>query len=257
MMFQILEYLKFLWRSTNQHGVHSPFVYDLVTKCFYDNQAYDDYDKIEVYRNELLQNNTVINITDFGSGSKVFNSNARAISQMAKTSGTTLKRAKLLYRIISYFEPQHILELGTSLGIATHAMALGNPQVDILSIEGCANLTQQTQKQLSQFDITNVTIKTGDISEMLDDLKTSGFDLVFFDANHTKEATLDYFNTLVTAVHNDSVFIFDDIHWSSGMKAAWEDIKDHPSVSVTIDTFFWGFVFFRKEQAKENFSIRV
>ena len=56
---------------------------------------------------------------------------------------------------------------------------------------------------------------------------------------------------------NDSVWIFDDIHWSVAIEEAWEIIKQHPKVKVTIDTFQWGLVFFRSEQAKEHFTIRV
>ena len=81
--------------------------------------------------------------------------------------------------------------------------------------------------------------------------------MIYFDGNHQKEATLQYFNQLLKTAHNDSVFIFDDIHWSKEMTEAWETIKNHPKVTVTIDTFFWGFVFFRKEQVKEHFIVRL
>ena len=53
-MYQILSYIKFLFTSTNQHGIHSPFVYDLVTKCFYDKTNYKDYNRIKNYREVLI-----------------------------------------------------------------------------------------------------------------------------------------------------------------------------------------------------------
>lgn len=256
-MFQIIEYITFLFKSTNQHGVHSPFVYDLVTKCFYDKTQYDAYAQLSEYRSSLLSNDQVIDITDFGSGSRVFKSNSRAVKAIAKTSGTTVKRAELLYRIAHYFQPEQTLELGTSLGIATQAMALGNEKNNMLSIEGCPNSAEIAQQQLSNFNVNNVTIKTGSFETFLPKLKDNTYDLIFFDGNHNKTATLHYFNELLNTVHNDSVFIFDDIHWSKDMADAWDTIKAHPKVTVTIDTFFWGFVFFRKEQAKENFVIRL
>ncbi|HEU0137328.1 MAG TPA: class I SAM-dependent methyltransferase, partial [Flavobacterium sp.] len=77
------------------------------------------------------------------------------------------------------------------------------------------------------------------------------------DGNHQKVATLRYFDLLLPTVTNDSVWIFDDIHWSRDMEDAWEEIKAHPKVTVTIDTFQWGIVFFRKEQRKEDFFVRV
>ena len=42
-----------------------------------------------------------------------------------------------------------------------------------------------------------------------------------------------------------------------GSSASIELIKKHPKVTVTVDLFYFGIVFFRKEQAKEHFKIRV
>ena len=256
-MFQIIQYIKFLFNSTNQHGVHSPFVYDLVTKCFYDKTNYEHYSKLKAYRKSLLNNNQTIEISDFGSGSRVFKSNTRAINSIAKTSGTSLKRAKLLYRITNYFKPNHTLELGTSLGIATQAIALGHVQNNIVTVEGCPNISKFTHQNFLNYNIDNIKLKTGEFSAVISDLENKNYDLIFFDGNHNKDATLHYFNLLVNKTHNESIFIFDDIHWSKGMSESWELIKAHPKVSVSIDTFFWGLVFFRKEQAKENFNIRL
>lgn len=256
-MFQIIEYIKFLFKSTNQHGVHSPFVFDLVTTCFYDNTSFSDYLKLTKYRKSLLANKKIIEITDFGSGSRVFKSNSRAVNTIAKTSGSTLKRAKLLFRITRYFKPSDSLELGTSLGIATQAMALGHPKNHVTTLEGCPNIAEVARQQFRNFNMSNVTQKIGEFQSLLSTLDKKQFDLVFFDGNHNKEATLQYFHNLVEHAHNDSVFIFDDIHWSKDMVEAWSNIKSHPKVTVSIDTFFWGVVFFRKEQAKENFIIRL
>ena len=256
-MFQILEYIKFLFTSTNQHGVHSPFVFDLVTKCFYDKSSYKDYETLRSYRNNLLDNNTKINITDFGSGSRVFKSNSREIRKIAKTSGSSLKRIKLLYRITTYFKPNKSLELGTSLGMATQALALGHGKNSITSIEGCDQITKIAVSQLKKFNVSNVKIINSTFETSLADLSIRKFDLIFFDGHHSKEATLRYFEALLSTAHNDSIFIFDDIYWSPEMKEAWTKIKADPEVTVTIDTFFWGLVFFRKEQLKQNFKIRV
>ncbi len=256
-MFQIIAYIQFLLRSTNQHGVHSPFVYDLVTQCFYDKTNYPDYKALKTYRKALLGNTDHISIQDFGSGSRVFNSNERSISAMAKHSGSSQKRVQLLYRLVRYFKPQTTLELGTSLGMATQAMALGHPNNHITTIEGCSNTSAFAQKQLSKIKPNNIEVITGDFDTVLPQLKTPQYDFIFIDGNHNKTATLHYFELLLDKAHNDTIFIFDDIYWSKDMKAAWQQITTHPKVTVTIDTFNWGIVSLRKEQAKENFTIRV
>ncbi|WGD34894.1 class I SAM-dependent methyltransferase [Olleya sp. YS] len=254
---QITSYFKFLKRSTNQHGVHSPFVFDLVTKCFYNKSNHVAYKTIKDYINQLLKSNQTIDVKDLGSGSQVFKTNSRLVSKMAKVAGSSFKDAKLLYRLSNYFQFNSILELGTSLGIATHAMHLGNPKAKITTVEGCPNISTFSQNTFNNFNLNNIDLLTGDFTIVINQLKTTTFDLIYFDGNHQKEATLNYFETLLPNSHNNSVFIFDDIYWSKDMTDAWESIKKHPKVTVTIDTYHFGLVFFRKEQAKEHFTIRI
>lgn len=257
MQFRIISYLKFLWGSKNQHGVHSPFVYNLVTKCFYDRKPKPQYAALHRYREYLLQNTATIDVVDFGAGSKIFKSNSRPISKIAKTAGITKKRAELLLRVSAYFQPKNILEIGTSLGLATVTMALGNETAKIMTLEGCPQTASVAQQQFKAFDLVNVESVVSKFESYLADLQQRTFNLIYFDGNHQKEATLNYFELLLPTVTNDTVWIFDDIHWSEQMEDAWEAIKKHPKVTVTIDTFQWGLVFFRKEQEKEHFIIRA
>ncbi len=256
-MYQVLAYIKFLLSSTNQHGVHSPFIYNFVTKCLYDKKKYEAYSKIKDYRNALFRNNDTIEITDFGSGSRVFKSNIRTASDIARNSGTPIKRAKLFYRLTQYFKPKNTLELGTSLGIATHAMALGYSENKITSIEGCSKISLYAKQQLTNFKIENTTIETGEFKTILPQLKEPNYNLIFFDGHHNKDATIQYFESLLCKANNETIFVFDDIYWSKGMTEAWEYIKTHSAVTVTVDCFHLGVVFFRKEQVKEHFKIRV
>ncbi|KAB8151863.1 class I SAM-dependent methyltransferase [Kordia sp. TARA_039_SRF] len=254
MWYQVFAYLKFLFKSSNQHGIHSPFVYDLVTKCFYDTTPREHYKVIENYRQELLQNHTEIEVTDFGAGSRVFSSNKRKISAIAKNAGITKKRAQLLSRLTSYLNCNKCLELGTSLGIGTIAM---KNATDVYTIEGCPETAKIAEQQLRKYEMDNVSMTIAPFEKSVSLFADELFDLVYVDGNHQKAATLSYFEQLLKSAHNDTVFIFDDIHWSKEMTEAWEIIKNRPEVTVTIDTFFWGFVFFRKEQVKEHFIVRL
>ena len=259
-MLQIIKsYLNFLWNSKNEHGVHSPFVFDLVTKCFYDTKKHTEYSLLKEYRKSLLKNKNYIEVSDYGAGSKVFKSNKRQISKIAQTAGISQKRAELLFRITKYFKPDSILELGTSLGLATSALALGNTKSRIKTLEGCQNTIHQCQLQLQKFNINTVECINTEFSSYLKNfqLPTSNFQLIYFDGNHSKQSTLNYFELLLPTISNESVWIFDDIHWSLEMEEAWEIIKNHPRVTVSIDTFQWGIVFFRYEQEKEHFVIRI
>ena len=256
-MFQIIAYIKFLFHSTNEHGVHSPFVYDLITKCFYNKKPLLVYKQLHQYRADLLANTGDIEVTDFGAGSRVFKSSKRQIAAIAKTAGITTKRAQLLARLAQYFNFNHVLELGTSLGLASSAIAFANPKTNITTLEGCPETAAIAKAQFRAHQLQNINSVTTDFSDYLS-ANTQSYDLVYFDGNHQKEATLAYFNTLVQQATNDTVYIFDDIHWSKDMEDAWATIKNHPKVKITVDTFYWGFVFFRAENKhKEHFIIRA
>lgn len=259
MLQQIKSYIKFLYNSKNHHGVHSPFVFDLVTNCFYDKTKYPEYSTLKDYRNTLLENKNFIEVTDFGAGSRVFKSNIRQISKIAENAGISKSRAKLLFRIVNYFQPECILEIGTSLGLATAALSLGNKKAQIITLEGCLQTLSIAKNQCQIQNLQNIEF----INTKFDDyfqnskLETQNSKLIYFDGNHSKVATLNYFELLLPTITNHSIFIFDDIHWSKDMEETWKIIKNHSKVTVTIDTFQWGIVFFRTQQVKENFTIRT
>ncbi len=258
MWFKIKSYFLFLIKSTNKHGIHSPFIYNLVTKCFNLKTSSVNKKQIHNFQNFFLKNSTTISVNDFGNGSKIFKTSNRKVAKIAKIAGISKKRAHLLVRIVAYFMPKNILELGTSLGLSTAAISIGNPNASIITIEGCKNTAQKAQELFSEFNLTKIQLINNEFKNVLPELtKNSTFDLIYFDGNHQKEATLNYFNQCLATAHNNSVFIFDDINWSKEMQQAWLAIKNNPKVTITIDTYFWGIVFFRTEQAKQHFTIRI
>lgn len=256
-LHQIFAYIKFLFNSTNQHGVHSPFVYNFVTKCLYDKEKYQAYTDLNNYRNTLKNSKVELDVTDLGEGSKVLDSNKQKVSQMVASSSCSKKEARLLFRVARYFKLNAVLELGTSLGMGTYAFALGNKNIKITTIEGCKNTSNFSESQFQKLGINDVNFKIGTFFSEIKELEAPYFDCIYFDGHHNKEATIQYFEALLPKAKNDSIFIFDDIYWSKEMAEAWDCIKNHSAVTVTVDCFHLGFVFFRKEQAKEHFKIRL
>jgi predicted O-methyltransferase YrrM len=260
LLYSILSYFKFLIRSKNEHGIHSPFVYDFTTKCLYKKNT-DSKPQLKIlkaFQKDLLSNKNLITVTDFGAGSRVFKTNHRIISAIAKNAGISNKRAKLLFKITQYFKPEHILEIGTSLGISTACMHLGNPKTKITTLEGCKETAKIAKEQFEKFNFREIKIQIGEFKNTLSEtLKNNNFDLIYFDGNHQEESTINYFLECLKYANNNSIFIFDDIHWNEGMCRAWEFIKNNEKVTISIDTFQWGLVFFRAEQRKEHFNIRI
>jgi predicted O-methyltransferase YrrM len=255
-MYLIISYIKFFFKSIKLQGVHSPFVFDLVAKCFRDKKDYAEYSILEKYNKQLSQSKATISITDFGSGSRVFRSNERQVSAMAKYAGISKKRQRLLFRLTHYFDFQNTLELGTSLGKATIAFALSEKN-NITTVEGCPATADYTGKSLKNAGCKNISVINDSFENFLNNPLPFSPDFIYIDGNHTYKDTLHHFQKLLPDVHNETVMIFDDIYWSKEMQRAWKEIAAHPKVTVAIDSFYWGMAFFRKEQEKESFTIRL
>lgn len=256
MIHQSKSYIKFIRLAKNRHGVHSPFVYDLVTNCFNDKTKYPEYETLKKHRKALRGDTSKFEMKDFGQGSRVFKGNARKVSAVIKNAGMKKKRQRLLFRLAKYFKSETVLELGTSLGLGTVALSLSNEFSAIQTVEGCPNTLQKAQEYFEKFNLHNIQIHQKLFSEFLQNTSEK-FDLIFIDGDHNGERTLEYFHSLLKNVHNNSVIVFDDIYWSKDMTTAWQQIIANDIVTVSIDTFQWGLVFFRKEQAKQHFIIRI
>ena len=257
MLYPAKAFLTFLINSKNQYGVHSPFLFDYMTKGL-KNQGNIKWDNITSLRKELERNNLEIEVTDFGAGSKVFKTNKRRIADIASTAGISKKRGKLLAKTVAYFKPQHILEIGSSLGMSTSYMALGNPEAQITTLEGCPAIAEIAKENYFKLGFSNINMVVGQFEDSLDDvIADQSFDLIFFDGNHQKKPTVTYFEKCLKSAHEDSVFIFDDIHWTEEMEAAWDHIRNHNKVTLSVDTYKWGLVFFHKGRGKEHFTLRI
>jgi predicted O-methyltransferase YrrM len=254
----LLNYISYLFSAGDEHSIHSPFVFDLYTKAIKPRKKFYVFNGIESLRNELLQSKRSITIKDFGAGSKVDSSLTRTIGSIAKHSEKAPHIAHLIFRIIEYLKPTVIFDLGTSLGITTIYEASVHQRSKVITFEGCPETSMIARENFRRRHLTNIELIEGNIDETLPKKtkEIQQIDYVFFDANHRYEPTIRYFETCLEKAHDDSVFVFDDIHWSQEMEKAWEYIRNHPRVIITIDLFFIGLVFFRKKQPKQHFTLK-
>ena len=259
------KYLHYYLTAANGkgHGIHSPFVFDFVTKVLPHRHRYPAYDAIEDLRRRLRNDPTMLEIEDFGAGStrnktRGVSKDARSVSDLARHAAKPPRLGQLLFRVAGHYQPATMLELGTSLGLSTAYLAAGAPQSRLHTIEGAPAVAAKAKANLRELDI-DAGLITGNFDTVLPSLLAAipPVDLAFIDGNHRLEPTLSYFDLLARHAARPSILIFDDIHWSAEMEKAWTAIKDDPRVYLTIDLFFIGFVFFREEfRIKQHFIIR-
>ena len=252
------DYLLHRLRGKSRHGLHSPFVYRLVDEVIYDFSVKKVYDQIENIRVELFSDNQMITVTDLGAGSLVNNNRQKKVSDIAHNALKPPKLAQLLYRLVDDLKPRNMIELGTCLGITSLYLKNAAPDAQLFTLEGCpetAGIAASVFKKANIDDIKQITGNFDDtLPGVIDGLDQ--LDSVFVDGNHQKDATLNYFEWCLPKVHENTLLIFDDIYWSEGMKEAWNMIKSHPQVTVTVDLFWIGLVYFKSGQVKEDFLVR-
>jgi len=260
--FQLVKkYIHYYFSAANGrgHGIHSPFVFGFIKNVLRDKKKHPYFSIIETGRQKLLKQQGEIEVTDFGAGSAVIKTSKRAVAAIAASSLKPEKYARLLFRIVHYYQPDTILELGTSFGITSSYLAAANTRAKLYTIEGSESIAGIAGMTFEHMGLTNIELISGDFNQtlpaILEKLKT--IDLAFIDGNHRKEPTLEYFKQILDHSNDSSILIFDDIHWSAGMEAAWDIIKQDPKVTLTIDLFFMGIVFLNPDiNHKQHYTIR-
>jgi predicted O-methyltransferase YrrM len=260
--FQLAKkYLKYSLTASNSkgHGVHSPFVFEFIKFVLNDKKKYDVYQTIEKQRQVLLNDKTIIEVEDFGAGSTVIKTKKRVVKDIAASSLKPKKYSKLLFRMIQFYNKKNVLELGTSFGITTAYLASAKNNPAVTSMEGSQSIANIAQQSFDALQLKNIDIIRGDFEKILSPFleNAATIDFAFLDGNHRKIPTLQYFKQILSNSTAETIVVFDDIHWSKEMEEAWEEIKTHEAVTLSIDLFFIGIIFLKKDfKVKQHFVVR-
>lgn len=251
-------YLGYYWRARTCYDVHSPFVSALLAATLEDKRWFYAFENIAYLRQQLQRDRRVIEMTDYGAGSFVSRSSHRKVSHLVRHSAVSPGAGQLLFRLALFLQPATILELGTSLGISALYLGSADRRARMLTLEGSPQPAGIAATILKEASIKAAEVRIGPFSETLQPaLKDLGkVDFFHLDGDHRRSATLDYFEQCLEYAHEESVFCFSDIYWSKEMMTAWEELKQHPRVTLSIDLFHYGLLFFRPQiREKQHFTL--
>jgi len=239
---EIIDYLKFRLKSVNAHGLHSPFMYQLATQCFYDKKTYPNYKKLKKYcQSENLQNISKLTNT----------------KEIIRKKQITHKKIKAFYRLSQYFKPKKIIEWGNSLGCFTYALKLGNPKAEIINVIDDKNNSNIAVEFASKK--IDVNFVTPDIFfSNINNNTSQTFDMILIDDDiNLKMSVSELFEKLKKHIHNDTVVIVNNVHRLEKTQKEWKKIIESQFVRQSVNCFYFGLIFFRKNQFKQNFNIRL
>lgn len=255
----VLKYINYKLTAYTEHDLHSPFLYNFYMELIKNTHPFGDFEDLTKIRKELKTNTTTIEVTDFGAGSKKLHSNTRQINQIAKHGIAQNKQAEFLYRLVNKFVPNTMVELGTSVGLTSLYLSKASPKSTLYTIEGCSNLFHFSKELFQKQRAQNIQSINGNFNVKFPELlsQINSLDFLYIDGNHAYKPTMNYFKMALEKKNAQSIFVFDDIYWSDDMQKAWKEIYEHPEVTVSLDLFYFGIVFFRTENKnKEHFVLK-
>ena len=253
-----VRYLKYYWRARTRYDVHSPFVSSFLQNTLDDNRSYYIFGHVQLLREKLSLNDDSIRIVDHGAGSQLGNKETSTVKHIAHTAAISPVAGHLLFRIVNFLHPKTIMELGTSLGVSAIYQLAASRNADMTTIEGNPEVAAIARKNLKEFGLGSFEVLDGSFHEVLPKIIPThdSVDFFHFDGDHRYQPTLDYFEQCLSLIHEDSVFCIGDIYWSAEMEQAWKELKQHTQVTLSIDCFHFGLLFFRTEQRqKEDYTL--
>ncbi|MCB2206924.1 MAG: class I SAM-dependent methyltransferase [Bacteroidetes bacterium] len=253
-------YIRYYFKSKSRYVIHSPFTYQLIQNIFDNKTVHPELKNLDKAKKQLFKRTAAIETTDLGAGAgnKQYATYIDKLGKIARRRSPGTKSLHILFNLSRHFHPNYILEFGTSAGISASYIGKANHFKKFVSMEGCAVLAAHAREYFTELKLSGIEVKVGDFDVILDKTldEFEQLDLVFVDGNHRKRQTLDYFRRCLKKTHENSIIVFDDIHWSAEMEEAWMIIKENEKISVTVDLFNMGIVFFRSGINKQDFIIR-
>lgn len=250
-------YLHHWLHALNEHSLQAPLVYSLYCDIIKKDQLLPAFQPIEEARRRLLRCSDQVPISDLGAPSRVSKQTARRVRSLARHGLSSPKFGRLLYRLATYNSSDHIVELGTSLGITTLYLATARPSASVYTLEGASAVADRAEDIFRKQGQANIQLIRGNIDQTLPTLlrQLPRVDFAYLDANHRYEPTVAYFEQLVAKTNERSIVAIDDIYWSDEMRRAWRHIQRHPAVTLTLDLFDAGLVFFTPLSVRQDYVL--
>lgn len=246
----------FYRKAVTRYQLHSPLAAEITEILRPDQRWFYAFSDVEQVRKKMMASDAVLQMTDYGSGQAV--RKQRSLREIVRTAASSPAQGRRLFRLAQWRQPDTMLELGTSAGIATLYLSAAARHARFISLEGCPACAGVARTNLDVLHFKNTEVRTGPFSQTLNKALNDliNVDFLYMDGHHDEQATKQYFEKCLLHSHENTIFVLDDIYWSDGMLAAWEYVQQHPRVTMTLDYFDMGIALLRTEiRQKQHFCV--
>lgn len=225
-------------RHCRGHGIHSPFVFHLVSRVIEERCRYYYFDYIDLLYKKYAYSD-------------------RAKAALIQQRSIKRRDGELLFRLANHFKPTRILQIGATTGISTLYLTSYSTTVRCLSLESDPTLAELAKELYTKAENSTIEQCVGSYRETLPRAleRLREIDFIFFDLHSEQNSIGQLFIECLKHIHPETVCVINHIHSGKTMRDAWKELQQQPQVSVTIETTSVGIVFFNNKWHKRNYRI--
>ena len=225
-------------RYSGGYGVHSPFVFRLITQVIGEKEcAYYAYDDMDMLRRKLKHNPETATV---------------------EKQAITRKKGELLFRLANDFAFRSILQLGASQGLPALYLTAYSKEARCLILEEDKEQVALAQKVLSYSKTTRVNLeeKSSDsIQKELTKSELEGIDCFYFHLPTDAKAHATLLRSWIPMATEESVFILNDIRTNKEAQQLWKELIEHPRVTVSIELYDIGLLLLNTRYNKKHYNV--
>lgn len=221
------------YKRSKGFGIHSPFAFNFVLKVLRERSPYYAYDDIHAAHWEA----------------------SRLSSAKERKYLISFKYAKMIFRTACYFNPQAMLQIGTSHGIASKALLSVSSSSHLYSYLGINY--QRKIYESATTDIAHRITKFDDIASAIETYNSTlkDTDTPFLLINHIDKGAKLVVETASHAISNGGVVIVCNINKNNTIKNSWGEIKSSMTHGMSFSNDKIGIIVGLKHLPLQHFSL--
>lgn len=253
-MSYYVDLLRYLFQSKHRrgYGVHSPSVFRLITLVIEERLPYYSYFLIEKIR--YLSNRKGVDVFLSEEG-ELFEKNKVCL---AKWGQLGIAYDQILFRLVNYYKPKTIVELGTTMGFSTLYLATPNSQAHVITLSEKKEISDLAKNNFKKSSVCNILLKEGGIESNFRKLiqEQVQFDFLSINCTMLPRGFYSYCNTLLQTGSFGGVIVINEPYFWESNRDDLKKIKLHDQVRVVIDLFHIVILILDSNLQKEEFVLR-